>query len=487
MRLEAIAAEIRPRRPAEAMDLGVAMVRAWWKDVYVAWLAVAVPTVVLAAAAFRRHPLLALLAFWLLKPLLDHAPLFALGRALFGERTGAGAALRALPRIWRRCGLLALTVHRLDPGRAFTLPVSQLERLQGPARRARVRTLSRRGHADTVLLKGFCSCFELVLALGLLAFAVLMLPSPEAEATWIEWSVSTWPPPVWLVWVLVSAEILAVLFIEPLYVAGGFSLYLARRTQVEAWDVEMGFRRLTRREEARRRRGALPAAGVLLALLVGMGTSPCHAALPPEPEEAVKKVLEDPAFSTTRKVTAWTFGERKEDGPPAMRGVPGLAAFGRLLGALLEPLLWAAVLALIAWLLWRAVRLDRTRAAALPVAGPPLPAALFGLDLRPDSLPADLPGEARRLLGEGKAAAALSLLYRGALAALVVRRVTLPRSATEGDCLRAARAVIAAEPAAFFASLTTAWQACAYAQREPPAPVLEGLVRDWPLHFGATR
>jgi hypothetical protein len=460
VRLEAIAAEIRPRRPAEAMDLGVAMVRAWWKDVYVAWLAVAVPTVVLAAAAFRRHPLLALLAFWLLKPLLDHAPLFALGRALFGERTGAGAALRALPRIWRRCGLLALTVHRLDPGRAFTLPVSQLERLQGPARRARVRTLSRRGHADTVLLKGFCSCFELVLALGLLAFAVLML---------------------------VSAEILAVLFIEPLYVAGGFSLYLARRTQVEAWDVEMGFRRLTRREEARRRRGALPAAGVLLALLVGMGTSPCHAALPPEPEEAVKKVLEDPAFSTTRKVTAWTFGERKEDGPPAMRGVPGLAAFGRLLGALLEPLLWAAVLALIAWLLWRAVRLDRTRAAALPAAGPPLPAALFGLDLRPDSLPADLPGEARRLLGEGKAAAALSLLYRGALAALVVRRVTLPRSATEGDCLRAARAVIAAEPAAFFASLTTAWQACAYAQREPPAPVLEGLVRDWPLHFGATR
>ncbi|HEX5041729.1 MAG TPA: hypothetical protein VFV75_02425 [Candidatus Polarisedimenticolaceae bacterium] len=479
MRLEAIAAEIRPRRPAEAMDLGMAMVRTWWKDVYGAWLAAAVPTAILAAAVFRHQPILALLAFWLLKPLLDHAPLFALGRALFGERTGAGAALRALPGIWRRCGLLALTAHRLDPGRAFTLPVSQLERLRGAARRARVRTLSRRGHADTVLLKGFCSCFELVLVLGLLAFAVLMLPSPEAELTWIEWSVSTWPPPVWLLWVLVGAEMLAVLFMEPLYVAGGFALYLARRTQVEAWDVEMGFRRLARREEVRRGRGALPAAVVALALLLG-------AAPPPEPEDAVKKVLEDPAFSTTRKVTAWTFGERKEVGPRA-GGAPGLAALGSLLGALLEPLLWAAVLALLGWLLWRAVRLDRARTAALPATGPPVQSALFGLDLRPDSLPADLPGEARRLLAEGKAAEALSLLYRGALAALVARKVTLPRSATEGDCLRAARAAIGAEPAAFFASLTSAWQACAYAQRAPADPVLEGLVRDWPRHFGAAR
>jgi hypothetical protein len=306
-----------------------------------------------------------------------------------------------------------------------------------------------------------------------------MLPSPEAETTWIEWALSSWPPPLWLLWVLVGAEMLAVLVVEPLYVAGGFSLYLARRTQIEAWDVEMGFRRLTRREEGKHRRGAIPAAVLALAVMLAPG-----AAAPPEPEEAVKKVLEDPAFSTTRKVTAWTFGER-EEASPRPRRVPGLAALGRLLGALLEPLLWAAVLALLGWLLWRAVRLDRAWTAAHSTAETPPPTALFGLDLRPDSLPADLPGEARRLLAEGKAAAALSLLYRGSLAALVARKVPLPRSATEGDCLRAARAAIAAEPAAFFAGLTAAWQACAYAQRVPPAPVLEVLVRDWPVHFGA--
>ena len=483
MRLEAIAAEIRPRGPAEAVDLGVAMVRTWWRDVYGAWLAVAVPALLLAAGVFRLHPLLALLAVWLVKPLLDHAPLFALGRALFGERSGAGATLRALPGIWRRCGLAALTVHRLDPGRAFTLPVSQLERLRGAARRQRVRVLSRRGHADTMVLKALCSCFELVLVLGLLGFVILMLPSPQEEATWVEWAVSTWPPPRWLLWVLVACEMVALLVIEPFYVAGGFSLYLARRTQVEAWDVEMGFRRLTRRQQGRRR---FPAAGLLLTLLLGAGSAQAAPPLP-EPEDAVKQVLAGPDFITTRKVTTWTFGERKESPDPARRGATLFADLGRLLGAISEPLLWAATLSVIVWLLWRAVRLDRARTAAIDERAPAPPAALFGLDLRAESLPADLPGEAARLLAEGRAAAALSLLYRGALAALVARQVPLTRAATEGDCLRAARAAIPPEPAAFFAALTAAWQACAYAQREPPRVALEGLVRDWSLHFGVAR
>jgi hypothetical protein len=334
-----------------------------------------------------------------------------------------------------------------------------------------------------MILKAFCSCFELVLAFGLLGFLVLMLPSPDAEATWAEWAFSAWPPPLWLVWLVVGAELLAVLFVEPFYVGGGFALYLARRTQVEAWDIEMGFRRLTRREQARGRRG-IPAALLALSLLLGAALAPLEAAPPPEPEEAVQQVLEHPDFATTRKVTTWSFGERKPPSERARRGGEALASLGRMMGRLVEPLLWAATLSLLAWLLWRAVRLDRARTAALPPPVPPPPAVLFGLDLRADSLPQDLPAEARRLLAEGNAAAALSLLYRGALAALVAADVPLPRSATEGDCLRAARSAIPAEPAAFFARLTAAWQACAYAQREPALPALEGLVRDWPLHFG---
>jgi hypothetical protein len=35
----------------------------------------------------------------------------------------------------------------------------------------------------------------------------------------------------------------AVLFLEPFYVAAGFAIYLNRRAELEAWDIEQEFRR----------------------------------------------------------------------------------------------------------------------------------------------------------------------------------------------------------------------------------------------------
>jgi hypothetical protein len=39
------------------------------------------------------------------------------------------------------------------------------------------------------------------------------------------------------------AYVLAVAFLEPFYVAAGFGLYLNRRVELEAWDIEQEFRR----------------------------------------------------------------------------------------------------------------------------------------------------------------------------------------------------------------------------------------------------
>jgi hypothetical protein len=36
---------------------------------------------------------------------------------------------------------------------------------------------------------------------------------------------------------------IAVLFLEPFYVAAGFAMYLNRRAELEAWDIEQEFRR----------------------------------------------------------------------------------------------------------------------------------------------------------------------------------------------------------------------------------------------------
>ena len=44
-------------------------------------------------------------------------------------------------------------------------------------------------------------------------------------------------------WLSSLAYLLAVLFLEPFYVAAGFGMYLNRRAELEAWDIEQEFRR----------------------------------------------------------------------------------------------------------------------------------------------------------------------------------------------------------------------------------------------------
>ncbi len=40
-----------------------------------------------------------------------------------------------------------------------------------------------------------------------------------------------------------AAYVIAVLIIEPFFVAAGFAMYLNRRAELEAWDIEQEFKR----------------------------------------------------------------------------------------------------------------------------------------------------------------------------------------------------------------------------------------------------
>jgi hypothetical protein len=98
--------------------------------------------------------------------------------------------------------------------------------------------------------------------------------------------------------------------------------------------------------------------------------------------------------------------------------------------------LWVVGAAALLWALYQlARRLPHLIEPLAPRAEPP--PVLFGLDIAPETLPADVAGTAARLLGEGQVRGALSLLYRGALSSLVhARGVALQPGDTEGDCLR---------------------------------------------------
>lgn len=142
-----------------------------------------------------------------------------------------------------------------------------------------------------------------------------------------------------------------------------------------------------------------------------------------------------------------------------------------------------ALALLLAWLLhagyrWLAPQV-RNRHAMAP-ARPLLPVEMHPLSNTP--LPADISNAARAAWQQGEGLLALSLLYRGAVAALDRQYgIALPVSATEGECLRRARASRLPVVPDGFAPVVRAWVVAAYGQRLPDD--VEPLLALYRQHF----
>ena len=186
---------------------------------------------------------------WWLKPLFDRVLLHVCSRSVLGNESGVRDVLRELPRLWRAPGVLSgLSLRRFSLARSFLLPVWQLEEQRGAAARARFRLLSRRYRGYAVWLTFFCANISTVLLFAILITALALAPGDSQNLSLGQWfggDVSSGQH-------LVSnvAFMLAETVVEPLYVASGLALYLNRRSELEAWDIEQGLRRLADRQAA---------------------------------------------------------------------------------------------------------------------------------------------------------------------------------------------------------------------------------------------
>ncbi len=484
MRLDDLRIRLRPRGHREALDLGLALLQANWRAVYAAWLAITLPVFLLLNLLLVEHLLLAAILFWWLKPLYDRALLFVLGRALFGDTPGPGALLRALPDLLRNTGLFGqLTWARLSPYRSLVLPILQLEGLRGRARRERIRLLVRRAGGHAFWLLFLCVNVETLFTLSQYVAVVMFLP--DGIDTDFLRLVLAGDPPWWLGLLGNLFYYLAMSAVEPWYVASGFMLYLNRRNELEAWDVELRLRRLARRLAA-------PAGAALLCLtlFVAPGTARIANAaerLPPdEAPRIIAEVLADEDFSGRETITVWVpkdwswqWGNSEDEKQRAMfPGLPLLLADGMKL-------------VLVALVLWGLFLIYRYR-ERLGLERPPVPApaaAAPDADSQPipdpESLPADVPARARELWQAGEARTALGLLYRAALSRLANDAgVPLHDAMTEGDVLAtAARSPLPRETLDGLRALTRAWQRIAWAHRAPDAAEAERLIADWSRHF----
>ncbi|MCP3918543.1 MAG: hypothetical protein GY711_23600 [bacterium] len=474
MKLDDVAAVIRPRSGLEAIDLGFVMAVHWRRIVWGAWCTTALP-VSLLILLLVPDPGWAVIAIWWLKPLFDRVPLYVLSRALFGATPTLIEVLRNVPRLWSRGLFGALVLYRFSPVRSFTLPVTELEGQRGAEARARARVLKAQSGRRAGHLTFACVLFEGALVMALLVLGYLMLPpeiAPDIELMWVDLMNGEAPAVFDLLYACFTVVAMGV--IEPFYVAAGFGLYLNRRTFLEGWDVELTFRRLGERLA---RAGAHVAQVMVFFWLAGsiVGAVQAQEAAPSGPRDpaiVIAEVLEHEDFST---VTTRLYA------PNGSFELDWLWSF-------LRGLAWVAVATLAAVILWIVLR--ETGGGALGIgrrrAPPTSPAeTAFGLDIRPESLPDDVPGEARRLFAAGAMREALSLLYRASIVHLIERDgLVIGEGDTERDCVAHVEVLADGGRVEYFRGLTQSWQLCAYGRIVPVEARMESLLSGWPSAFG---
>ncbi|RKT43862.1 DUF4129 domain-containing protein [Thiocapsa rosea] len=498
MRLDAVGARLRPRRPWEGVDLGFALGRQWFVTLWILWWITALPVAVLLAVLTGGRPDLWLVAVWWCKPLFE-APLQSwAGRALLGERPEPAERVTIIRVAVTRHILPLLLWRRFALRRSFLMPVALLEGLSGAPARRRRAVLSNGIGAPTWLTL-ICYHFEAILWGGVLLALVFLVPEelPRLDLTA---AVTQSDSPVY--WISAAVYLLAFSVIAPFYVCAGFGLYLTRRTELEAWDLELAFRRARDEQDAAARGAASLTLTALLAVgLVLSLPSPTaeafvarDAALDPlfetlpNPGEAqllIREILADDEFGSTQEVTLWLPVERDPVEP--LEGWTWPSDLGALAVTLAEILKWSLLILAFAGLVWLALKVIVGVAQKRPRWRRSRPGARDDGDwstvmlkhLGAEPFPDDLRARVRRLIEQGEHRAALALLYRVSLAELARQGVAIPAGATEGDCLAFAAQARPSARVGLMTRLTEHWSRVAYAHRQPADAEIIALLDDW--------
>jgi len=487
VRLDQIAIVLRRRNPWEALDLGHAMLHAWAGPAYRAWLATYWLFGVVLLLVLWPWPSLAIFVLWWLKPVFDRVLLFTFSRCLFGTATTARDVWRALPALLKAPGVISgLTLRRLSMRRSFLLPVWQLEAQRGKEARQRFRVLSRRAAGNAVWLTFVGANLVAVMGFSLVLLLEALVPHGQGSLFFGN-ALRGSESPEWKHFLTNLLMMVAESVVEPLYVASGFALYLNRRSELEGWDIELAFHRLADRigSGAGRLAAALAMAiGLtLFATAVPERSWAAEAKSESVAKQAIHAVLADPVFGREVERMRWRPRANKEDSeaktPEWLRP---LLAIIESFSQMLRALAWIVALLLAAVLIYLVIHY---RESWLRPGRQAPPDFLFGLDVRPQSLPADIVVAARAAYAEGRVEEALSLLYRGSLVALIHRwQVDFRAGDTEDDCLHRCQGLVEEDTQGYFGGLLSAWRDAAYAHRPPPVPAIEELCAGWARHFG---
>lgn len=475
MKLEAVTAEIRPRSDWEAVDLGLALVRRdFWRCFLMWWLAVALPFA-LAGWWLWERPMLWFLLFWWMRPAGSRLVLFELGRRLFGERPRWRESLREIPRAWKRRFFHRFLLGRLSPWLPVTLAVDDLERIHGKAHRQRCKQITRRGESTVLWIYLIGDLAAVWLGIAILMMVGIFIPEGQ-DGVW-QTAVQSWDPsqpfdiPMLVLRAVLACVMLAMSLTDVFITGAGFGIYLNNRTWLEGWDVELALKRMAKR-----------IGGTAVVIMAGLLCWMAPQSFASEKADAARLIQEVKADEAFKVHTV------KERLPKEREPKTPINLNLQWLGEWMLWLLAAAVVALLAWLLWiNRDGLKRRAIASEKAVKKSSVRVVMGMEVSPESLPEDIAAAVRVLWHNGHHRDALGLLYRASISRLLQNgRVEIRESDTEGDCLR--RVEMAGGPAQpdYFRGVTRAWTRMAYAGEVPADVEIEALCAAWPFDKGGT-
>ena len=367
-----------------------------------------------------------------------------------------------------------------------------LEGLKGKARRSRLHVLHGK-YSDIALSNQLiCFCFEWILCIGVSTLILFFIPNDlgvEFYDTVEELTLAGQ-------WLYTLCWFIAIILIIPFHAMAGFALYLNRRIELEAWDIEITFRNLAqRKQQSTHKLGALMSAILLVCLFGLMTPSTSYAEINHDNASAnqlIDEVLQGENFGKEITVRKWRFKdviEENEDKIPEWLidfiewwennvDLKGYAEGLTTTAGWLKILLIALAVGLFIYLLYRyRGSIKRFRRGEKIEDKPEV---MFGLDVRPESLPEDIPAQVMAYWQDNRHRDALGLLYRASLSRLIDQyAVAFKSSHTEAECAALVKARGIDSLSNYFSGLTRVWCHLAYGHELPAIEAIQKLCDEW--------
>lgn len=465
------------------MDLGFIMASHWYRPLWFFWLSVASPIYLLLLLIFPHDLIIVGLVFWWLKPVFEPLLMDWLGKALFNDRTPVFSQLRQFHRVISIDLIGNITWRRFFPSRSYNMAVQQLEKLTGTAYRNRIKNLQTTAPKSGWLTL-LCLHLETILQISTIALLAWLLPVQWQGEILTMASLET----VWFDQLSSAVGFLCVSFIAPFYVSAGFSLYINSRTHLEAWDIEVAFRRMaqTQLKPVRHKKAGFLIPLILLPLLASFHPPPVQAIERDSAKSIVSQVLEQDDFGTTKTIEKWQLknrqGSQKDAGVDSSNVFRPFNSLIQWVAKFIEIVAWIAIAIAILWLIGQVV--PRIRAWPFDDENAENGTAPKNRQLRlepsGERLPDNPIASVLNLIAKQRYREAMSLLYRGTIHHYQTQyQLDIPDSATEDECLHIVNQSRPQSESAFFGQMARHWQKLAYAGQAPSEEEILELCRQW--------